>query len=81
MTIDQLIEFLQKQRVALGGEAPVTIMWDSALTDVETYDVQNNVLILRADDWHDSEHNKNYSYVGGRYIDILTGENLVEDEE
>ncbi len=81
MTIDQLIAFLQTQALKLTGDAPVTIEWDAALTDVRTYDVQNGVLVLRADAWGDSEHNEGYDYVNGRYLDIATGKNLVEDKE
>ncbi len=78
MTIDQLITFLAQQRETLGGDAPVTIEWDCALSDFSVYDVQNGVLILRADGWCDSEHNEGYDYVNGRYLDIATGKNLVE---
>ncbi len=81
MTIDQLIAFLNVQRETLGGDAPVTIEWDSALSDFSVYDVQNGVLILRADSWGDSEHNEGYDYVHGRYLDIATGKNLVDDNK
>jgi hypothetical protein len=57
MTIDQLTALLAEQRKTLGGDAPVAILWDSALTDFKHYGTQNGALIFDADWWCSSELN------------------------